>query len=94
MAVKVYGTLVKSYKYTTLNEKQVGVMNRTLEVYETPTLFKCYFWNSGILHWKSAPHKAYKEVIYKKCQGYNIPEELPVVREVINKYSAYNSFTK
>lgn len=55
-----------------------SIVNRTIEVYETKTLYKVEVWNSSFIGWKTN-HKPIAKVRYKKTE-YPNPKELPAIK--------------
>lgn len=49
----------------TANGSKYGLLSRTLEIYETKTLYKAVLWNSGVMFWKETT-KPLKSQKFKK----------------------------
>lgn len=73
-----YGKLVRRYSYNN-DGNNGGLMNRTILVYETKTLFKVQVWDSSTKGWASGKNRPLRETTYKKMHGYSIPEELGII---------------
>lgn len=86
--MKTYGNLVAQYHYNS-NGNDGGLMDRTILVYETKTLFKVQEWNSTFKGWHGSNHKPFKETAYKKIHGYDSPDNLPYVVNAKEKYTVY-----
>lgn len=53
--MRIYGKPVRVYHKC--GDKDRGCVTRTLEIYETKTLYKAVLWNSSFIHWKSEPNR-------------------------------------
>lgn len=85
---KTYGNLVKRIEWNN-SGSAYGIMDRTIFVYETNTLFKVQLWNSSFKGWNGTNHKPLKETIYKKADGYKVPDELPMFAKAKNDFITY-----
>lgn len=77
--------LVSRYSYNS-DGSDCGVMDKTILVFETKTMFKAQLWNSVFKGWHSKPHQPIKEEKYKKKDGYTSINKLPMVIEATKHY--------
>lgn len=87
--MRTYGKLVKRLQWNN-SGSDCGIMDRTILVYETETLFKVEVWNSGFKGWHGTNHRPLKETTYKKNHGYNSPDDLCVVIKAKKDFITYN----
>lgn len=84
---KHYGNLVMKIDWNK-SGSDAGIMDRTILVYETKTLFKVQLWNSGFNGWMGSNHKPIKETKYKK-NDYSDLNTIPEIIEAKKKYVVY-----
>lgn len=63
MGYKVYGKLIASFHKST--GKMPGLIDRTLEIYETKTGLKACIWNCSFKGWKGTWHRPITQEFYK-----------------------------